>query len=84
MSAVVEVKVESTHVRVRSWSLLVEIGSLKWQRETQSVAAKQWGTEMHDEHKILDYNVQCVYFTALSKSSSKVYTVETNAVCGQE
>ena len=41
MSAVVEVKVESTHVRVRCWSLLVEIGLLKWQRETPSVAAKQ-------------------------------------------
>ena len=74
MSVVVEVKVESTHVRVRCWSLLVAIGLLKWQRETQSIAAKRWGTEMNDEDKILDYNIQCVHFTALFKSSSKVHS----------
>ena len=39
VSAIVEPKVESTHI-VRCWSLLVEIGMLKWQRETQSIAAK--------------------------------------------
>ena len=37
-------------------------------------SSKMMGTEMNDEDKTLDCNIQCVHFTALSKSSSKVYS----------
>ena len=73
---------ENQHVRVRCWSLLLVTGSLKWYRETWSVAVKRtYDREQlvtNDEDKILDYNDQYIHFATFnfqkSACSSKAHS----------